>query len=65
MRTLLEFECEFIAREKVQALRVSDPCLKECLYRHLLHLVKIEMGGYPRIPRKLKKRLKKQGRYYN
>lgn len=61
----LPCECEWLAEEKTIALGIKDRRLFTQTYKLLLHCIKLELGGYRRIPRKLKKQLKKQGKYNN
>lgn len=51
---------EIEASNAVKKMNITDPVLRNQLYKHLLHASKLKYDEYPRLPRKLKKRLQKE-----
>lgn len=49
---------EIEAAKIVEVWNITDPFLRNQAYKHLLHGLKLQYGEYPRLPRKLKKRMK-------
>lgn len=58
------FTNQAVAADIVSRLKISDPVIREQMQRHLVHSLKLEYGEYPRLPRKLKKKRKKEGKSY-
>ena len=49
---------EIEATNAVNGMKVDHPFLRDRIYKHLLHFLKLQYGEYPRLPRKLKKQMK-------